>query len=987
MKKLIGFLLSLFLFLNVSGQIDSNTVMLPEGHFGIFWKPFNGTLAQLDANTNTTYLTATITNLGGGVFIKVANNSLGYNEDMVVYVIDQVGQVWKRNFDGKTYYTSWVVDVNVPDTQNVTINLQTLINILKDGDELIWDNKRAKTRFGSLFLPTRSIVYNINGANISPPINAPVDFGMFSFFPVSNSLNTGLYTGSAVQAVTPVKRKVEKIVIKNAIVDLEYGFTGFVLSSVQNCNNTVINSFTVENNIVKRFSNRAVANYADQLISDTSGKILNYNVLRNDIRDGGVLYGLALILPATNGDTSIYVKTIDNTPIIDKLSGSVGRSFNISSHYTSSTSPALDASGFATTNKILRVKRYVISDTSERIGRIDFSGGSYDDNNGFQDSLMGITAPVITNAVLLPTSEWNYPLMFTLPNYSGSAGSTRLVPQSHSTYMDALGRNMIPGMKIMINSQPGFFTVVRTYYDSIIIDKPLGANITFQTARAVGKEASAFTQSGYSRTVNYVGNVAIGNGHHWAISAVAKPKTFNQDLDNVINFTDNYARYAWMTVEITRGVTTSAVSLTSGYFNNVTLTKNANWITLTNPANYRVSTKNFGYGSVKFMTNAAVIDANATLSNTLQVGDKVYIAGIHERMQITDFDDVTPGVLRMKVARYDFNRKDTVAGGINLIRPSITSSIITRVYNDAVGEGGSIYTMNFLGENNFGYTLRNGGGAGYHISGVANIFNIGPDNKFYQGEDSPFELEGNYANIQGPYVENRTFTGEAPIPSLSMQGSGGGRGAQGLGIFYTKNLVVQGGIYRFIYPPTGNWNSSSGSYLLAPSSMGLSQQNIFNITGGNYYGIRQRIYNIQNITTLDGIGYPDFYYNDFSINSPSISVPENFSNFGFYSYFVGKSIKINGINVTKPLGTNLPDFKLFLNNQKPNPALFDSSNVYDIKIQNNIYPAKPDLNNPYNPAKVLWLDIYNVGNYKFIGKDTINVATGSGGGSIEEGNF
>ena len=405
MKKLIGFLLSLFLFLNVSGQIDSNTVMLPEGHFGIFWKPFNGTLAQLDANTNTTYLTATITNLGGGVFIKVANNSLGYNEDMVVYVIDRVGQVWKRNFDGKTYYTSWVVDVNVPDTQNVTINLQTLINILKDGDELIWDNKRAKTRFGSLFLPTRSIVYNINGANISPPINAPVNFGMFSFFPVSNSLNTGLYTGSAVQAVTPVKRKVEKIVIKNAIVDLEYGFTGFVLSSVQNCNNTVINSFTVENNIVKRFSNRAVANYADQLISDTSGKILNYNVLRNDIRDGGVLYGLALILPATNGDTSIYVKTIDNTPIIDKLSGSVGRSFNISSHYTSSTSPALDASGFATTNKILRVKRYVISDTSERIGRIDFSGGSYDDNNGFQDSLMGITVTVITNSVLFNTSE------------------------------------------------------------------------------------------------------------------------------------------------------------------------------------------------------------------------------------------------------------------------------------------------------------------------------------------------------------------------------------------------------------------------------------------------------------------------------------------------------------------------------------------------------------------------------------------------------
>ena len=89
MKYLIGLFLTLFTFSASSQTIpDSNRAITKDGFFTTLYNPFTGTRAQLNANTNTTYLSAQTTDYGGGNWIKISPISFGYNENNITIVID-----------------------------------------------------------------------------------------------------------------------------------------------------------------------------------------------------------------------------------------------------------------------------------------------------------------------------------------------------------------------------------------------------------------------------------------------------------------------------------------------------------------------------------------------------------------------------------------------------------------------------------------------------------------------------------------------------------------------------------------------------------------------------------------------------------------------------------------------------------------------------------------------------------------------------------
>ena len=106
MKILLSTIFVFFVYLSFA-QIDTNTVLLPEGYITPLYKPFSGTRAQLNANTNTTYLSAQTTDYGGGNWIKISPTSLGYNENNITIVIDASGQVWKLNHTDDEVLVDW----------------------------------------------------------------------------------------------------------------------------------------------------------------------------------------------------------------------------------------------------------------------------------------------------------------------------------------------------------------------------------------------------------------------------------------------------------------------------------------------------------------------------------------------------------------------------------------------------------------------------------------------------------------------------------------------------------------------------------------------------------------------------------------------------------------------------------------------------------------------------------------------------------------
>jgi len=930
--------------------------------FSAFTKPFIGTNEQLKSNKNALYIAANTTNYGAGTWVKIASSSFGYNNNGITIIIDAAGQVWQRIYDGKTLQSQWAIPEGLPDTTDVTPYVQSLVNEARD-KKIVFDNSR-QYRFGTIYSPAFSYHIDFNYSKIYPPINAASGFAMISLYPVWNSLTTGLYNGNKNQATSSNKRKIGKIVIEHAIVDLEHGITAFAIASLSGAHNTTIEEFNVSNNTIKNYSNKAIAFLTDPLVTDSTGYGLKYVADSNTIKNGGPFGGLALVKDANIGDTAIYIKTVDGEPIIDRLESGTGRYFNIGTHLNAGTTPAIDKGGYATTHKVFRLKSFVISDTNNSYARLHFTAGGYSNTNGWADSAKGLTAPVIKNAMIIPVSQHSFPLLFAMPNYSGSAGSRSLAMHTHNETMDAAQKNMFPGLQFMLPGIKGKFTICNVHYDSIIIDKPLPVSITNKLLILIGKPGDAIGLLGYVKQSLMRNNTIEYNGHAFALSGATKQKIFNAGMDNTVLIEKNTAAYHWMTCEINKGVSTAFRGLTPGAFDNVKLVKADNWITINNPANYRVTTKNLGFGTVKVLTNANIADADITPGNSIAVTDIGLFQSGHYRYKVIDFD-TSGNIKKIKFARYNYNSGDTVAGGFEA---TYTAGKFSRSYSDYFGEGGTFANIIF-NDNTFKWTTRNAGGGGYHISGYARKFTIN-GGSYTSSEETPFEFEGDSVTLTGVKIFNYTFTGAVPMPSLSATNGGYGRGAQGFAIIYNKNVDINSCEFNAYQPSSGKWGSYSGTFLLAPAGGGAATQRKFSFRNNIIRGVRTYLFNVQNKINVNGINYPSFYWEDWVVSDNRITVSDSYFDAGIYGYYAGASMRIYGNTIIRQ-NASANQVTLFPANQCPNPLYFDSTSNYDVKIWGNKYFAKPVVNNSYKISKINWQDIYDVDGIKFMGTEIL----------------
>lgn len=942
MKKI---LIVIFSFISVFGysQTRKDTVLSAKGDRVVDIKPLIGTVAQLRANTNPTYVTGQTTDLGTGSWYYVANGT-GYTDNTGTVLKDARGGAWVRVFDGNTLQVEWFGVKGDGVTDN-TDSLQKAVNasykktlaFRKDG-VYIWNK---------VYLPS-GITINGNGCKIVASDNFSAG-AMFYFEPYRNSLATGIYAGGPGQPVVkPAIRNVDLIDISGFNVDLKMSRLNFFSANNYLTPNTVIKNIKIHDNNISNFAVNAISIGSDSRVTDSTSLVQNFYAENNNIRYNGMV-GLYVVNPGVTGDTTITVATEDKNVIEPRLKNSIGKYFWIGSPIVALDT--LDDNGYNTTNVYFRLKSYTVNVNDSTQANILLEGGSYDNTNGWiaNTGNTGLKARIARYNMLTPIDPQSGSLMFYLPQFSASSGATTLNRTTVSTQQDAYHKNLTVGQKFSTNDGiRGSYTITGVTSSTITITPALNHAITGISLLPYTNFADCIAVAANVQNVYVRGNTGYGANHFLGIIQAPLLKKWQEENYARFFVENNEWKYMWMGVE-----SPSPLSRVYGFdpFSNLSVSKGDTSITISS-GSARIGSKDMGSGAVKFITASATIDPNVTNDNSFFVGDVLMWYGEHYRMVIQDIY-LNAGNPTVSLRRFDTYNKVAITDSgfsatVSNLRPCL------RIFNKEYGQG--LSTRYMLFQNNHGYyTTRNAGGTGYQISCQSYDMDV-LDNKFYQSETNAIELHAVNLRVENNLFESNVWDGSEPRPSLTKRGGTYGISFKGWGAAIASIGIIRGNTFKGKQPPTANYDFRAGNILLQPGGMNLEELKSMDMVGNTFDGVGNQIINIVDQNTINGTTYPVFYYDKFNFTNNTIKTSDQFPNYGWANNMLtNKNLMLQ--NNTIIADKKYADIKVFLTNYKPNTELFDSTNAYSIRIENN-YDTTANLNSVFmqTHAGVFWND-------------------------------
>jgi len=933
---------------------------------------YYGSLFGLRVLNNPSVKTAYVGDFGTGIFAQDEADMVTPDNTWET-IVSASGKRYKRQWDGIQLQVEWFGVKGDGITDN-TDSLQKAVNTAYK--KILVFNKDAVYKWQRVYLPS-GITLVGNGCKIAA-IDGSRTGGLFNITAYRNSLSTGIYAGGAGQPVyKPSIRNVENIDISGFVADLNGSLSSFFSAEGSFASNTVFKNINIHDNVIRNFSTNAIWFSSELRPSDSTAIFRNIVVKNNNISYNGLYSGLALSTNGVVGDTSIVIHTIDKGIIEPRLRNYIGSHFWIGSPITSVDT--LDNMGYNTTNVYFRLKSYTVNINDSSEATIVFEGGSYDNTNGWiaNTGNTGLKARVSVYNMIIPIDPQSGSLMFTLPDFSAVSGSTILTRTTSSITQDAYHRNLIVGMKFMTNDgYSGLYTVTGLTSSTITITPALSHAITGVRLLPLTSTVDCISVAANVQNVLVTNNYGYGANHFLNILQVAPLKKWADEGYCRYYVENNEWWYMWMGVESPN----TMARVTSGYnpFSNISVNKGDTSFT---PAiASRIGSKDMGSGPVKFLTASTTTDPNVANDNSYFVGDVLAWSGEHYRYIIKDIY-LNAGTPTVSLRKFDTYTKQILDSGFSVSSSNL--SVCYRLYTPQWGENGVAKYMLF--NNNYGYyTMRNAGGSGYHISCAAYAMDI-IGNHFYQSENSSIEVHASTLNISNNEFVNTVFDGNEAKPSLTKLNSTSGISYKGWGAIIGSNVTVSGNKFSGSQPDNPDYDFRTGNILLQPNVLCLNPMESFVFKGNILNGFMYQMFTTVEYNNIGGRNYPIFYYNLMDVEGNVISATKSFVNLGWANNLlsIGKSLVLQSNTLT--VSKKVPDIKVFVTDDKPNPQLFDSTLAYSIRIENN-YDTTGNLNSPYllNHAGVFWndnkatLDRSQTFTNKTLDNPSFNNLTGSG---------
>lgn len=919
---------------------------------------FSGTRAQLEANTNTFYLSAQTTDYGAGSWWKISNTSFGYTENSITCIIDAAGQVWTLNHKEDEILINWFLPAPaLADTADKTTYIQQALNA-SIGKKLVFDPVYKYLQ--RTVYPSDNTLVDFNSAVLIPHQN--IVSGAALYYIEDTRLNfEGRYIGSSMHATRSKRKMLKGVKFMNGVFRMNNFNAECIVFLSTGSKWTEIDRNTIENCASYNCSGRSFVCDNSPYITDSTTRINHavFNKLKTYYNGQNI--GLFIDTKGNIGDTSVYVKTIDKTAINNRIG--LGQYIKFGS---AGNNTITQLNGYGTTNKIYQVKRFAVDDNDSARARIDITGGSYDAANGFIDSAMGLTAIVAVNTMYIPVEGWNTPLLTVAPKFDGIAGATTLTRTTIEAQQDAQYKNLVTGMYISFFRQPGNYKIIAKTANTITLDRPLLSSFTNVSSRINGTQNDAVSLTGYIKNAELTNGFFYANMHGLFFTDAGGKDIYQENLDNNLKVDSNTFWYSWMSIESPPGTIVLATMDKSGFHK--TVNKGDTSFSVSK-SKYRIENSTDvdkdGINDIS-LTNAGTLTANITWKNCISVGDILGSPRLHYRYKLTSITDAGTDSIRLGFQRWDNHIKNIAPGGFDagtFIDGNVSK--FDRVYSIYSGEVGVVKKQDYT-NNKFYYNWReNSGGYGISVKG----YNVNVQkNIFESASQSAIEISGYSLIAKNNTITNYTFDGTRIMPAIFCKKmyENTGVGAGGLGTFATANVEFTNNIVDFHTPSAADRNDYSwftGSVHVTYSTYSLSPPERFNYSGNKISGVRSNLFlsNEQDPVNSSSSNYTSlvFYYNEAIISNNIITLSKDY-NLGTGPLSVLMSTNMRVINNSFIGTSNMAGrtFNIF-GNTGLNPKLVDTTNSFKtIIVSGNKYPAGtvPNLNLRFSKNKITWKD-------------------------------
>lgn len=906
-----------------------------------------GTISELRANKSLIYTTAFTTDHGGGQWYYF-QNGFGYNDNTGTVLKDERGGAWVRLYDNVNLQVDWwIPNTDLTDTSDETTYIQQALD--NAAGKTISFTAGRKYIIQGVWLSDNSTI-DFNGAIIEAhPGISQANAVLFRYQPNMIGYD-GRYAGNIISTSKQNPKLLKGVTLKNGIF---YGKNYNVVCIQYDCyaaNYTTVENLVIDNCVANNFSSRSYTVSNTPYITDSAAVIKNAAIINSKSYYNGQNIALYVTKPAVPGDTSLYIKTIDQTSINNRIG--VGKYIQFGSKGPNSV---IINTGYGGTNKLYRIKRFVLNTSSNNEARIDISGGGYDPNNGFVDSAMGLTANVIANTVVLPVENWAFPKLLSMPSFSGKAGQNTADRSATSSQQDAAFKNIWVGQEISFAGQPGNYIITGLDNSSITFSPALVSTFANQRLILNGLYSDAVYINGYIQNIKVDNCKFYGGMHAVAIAGSGGKGLYQENAMTSQKFTNNEFWYQWMSVEMTSG-TDGRFTINKKGLDNRSVKAGDTLLLIGSPELYRTGSKdidNDGIADV-FLTNAGTADKDVTQMNSLFAGEIVGTPSLHYRYKVTGILQKGSDIY-LSMQRWNQYLKNTVSGGFEADVPNMRE--FRRIYTLSTGETGQVNYQEW--SNNKFYYLWRTGSAGYNLS-IRGFNILVQGNEFYNCGTSPLEISGYSLRFLNNKLISETFTGDKIIPGTYTARNGlSGIGAGGWGTFFSHRLDIENNTATFTQPVSvvnTDYSFFTGRFNLAPQQHTLYSAELLNFSGNNVSGVRHTLYTTNESESVSGAwSAPYYYYDTVKISNNIFSLPQDYMNNGFFSQLYSPNTEIENNTFSKQGGLT-GSFKIFGKNAVLNPNIFDSTKTnYNIIVGDNKYGgATPALNTELNKSKIKW---------------------------------
>ena len=957
--------------------------------------------AGLRALNDTTIKVAFMSDYGYGTFARKHGDNTSADDNHLILVSADGGRWIRQNYDGLNIYADWFIPPGADaDTADKTTYIQEAVNksVYKNLNYTI--NREYCSR--QIFVGFVNAM-KFNYAILTPHWTFRMDeTTLYNYMGGRINYNGTVTTGAGVHGSKQNIKKLPKILFENGIFRMKNYTIGCIRGSFESTKWTIVEGVEIKNCESYNCSSRSFEVAGSGYKNDSTPQIRD--VLMNGVRTyyNGQNVGLYVNIEANIGDTSVYIKTVDGTNITGKPG--VGQYIKFGSPNMNLQLPLLDT--YAGSDKIYRIKRFVINGADSTAGRIDITGGRYSGTDGFIDSVMGLTSKVVANTIYLAVDNYIYPLLVNAANVDGTIGANTISQNAINTTQNARWKNIYPGMEISITNEPGQYKIVSISGTTATLDKPLLSTFANRQIRISGKQSDGVGLLSYIQKGTIKDSYFYANLHGIQLQHSGGKGIYGEGYDNNIVIDNNKFYYSWMHVESTVGNQVNHQVSQSG-FNNKWVNKGDTSFRVAKSV-YRMDTLDINNDLITevVLTNLGTTKANINFQNCIAVGDIMASQRQKYRYRITSFtngvDSITIGL-----QRWDNNLKKTVVGGFDVSAPlTLTYWTFNRVYSIYSGEDIGISNLTAT-RNEFYYTWRELGG-GYNISVTAynaNVYN----NKFFQSGSSSLEISGYSQKVYDNEFTFKFFDGSEILPaSWTSRGSGGGASPGGIGTIGSQRADFYSNRIKFQAPlaPTENdYSANIGNVNIQADFHCLYPAERFNYSKNIVDGIRRSPFTtvlVESITGSKGsYSTPTYYYNEVLVENNSFILSGDYIGAGlFYPAFsLNSSINNNTITSRKPL---TGDFHVLAAYEYTgfNPRLTDTSSsaLYrNYKITENTYPVgtTPLFRGQFNRGQIIFNDDKKyspLANGKVIVIDNVqttvpDVSGGGGSGNNVQGNI